>query len=120
MQEMEDIELQRYVVTFTCVDRADSSNVSSWNEYYESENKTNILKHILTQVKPPEWHDDLDPEDDLINPQLEHLDNMTTEQVQIFFDKCYGEYQSPDDDYHDKWFVIVKKYQPPSFVRVLV
>lgn len=100
---------------FIRTDRADSSDRTHWVEYFQSESKARVLKHILTHVVPPVWHDDLDEEENLIGPQMDRLDDMTDREVEEFFKKCYGEYQSPDDDYHDKYHITVGEYEAPNF-----
>lgn len=114
-----EVILIGYEARIIHVDRADNTDITTIIEYYEAEDITRVYKHFLKTRLVPTWHDNLDEENDLINPQLERLDEMTDDQVRDFFDKCYGsEYQNNDDDYNDKYYVTISEYEPPHFKLV--
>jgi len=108
----------KYQVIIAQQDRADSNNITTWTEYYICNKKRDVHEHILLKRIPPVWHETLEPEWDIIGPQLSRLHEMSDIDVEIFFNKCYGEYQKAGADYYDKYDITVQEYTEPRFKRI--
>jgi len=109
------VKYTQYKITISCIDRADSSDVTMSTLYLESSTITNVYKHILKEVAYPEWIYYIDEEE---YEKLKYLDELSDQDIEEYFSKAYGEYQSPDDDYNDKYHFAVEEYEPPVFTRL--
>lgn len=113
-----EIVLHGFQVNVVCIDRADNTNVNSYNLYYEAETKEQVMRYLMKRKIYPLWLDNLEDTHE-VKQDLENVDNLTDDAVRLLFDRVYGdEFQRPDDDMHDTYYVSVVPWESPRFKTV--
>ncbi len=110
-----EIILHGFQVNVIRIDRADTADVSAYNFYYEAETKEQVMRHVMKHKIYPFWLKNLEDTHE-VKQDFDAVDDLHDDAVRVLFYRIYGnEFQRPDDDLHDTYYVSVVPWESPCF-----
>lgn len=99
-------------------DRADSSDVIVYVQYFEAESISDVYRYAIKSICPPEWIDNLQEDHPLVKGYNE-VSEMNSSDLNDYFQTLYAmETQQACGNTFDKWTIEVREWKMPAFERI--